>query len=260
MELEAEVGKPLLERSKRNISLTRDGLLFRETAREMLSLYARALGENANEETLMGDIALGAGETGSFRWLAGQIGSFQKRYPAVKFHILLENADQILEDLEKGLLDLGFVHRQVSPVKFESLELPLRERWGVLMPEEHPLAGKESLSPKDLRRERLILPGNTVFQKELLRWLGPGAEKRVAGSCNLIHNAVTMTRQGIGLTVCFGREEKIGDGLRFVPFAGMKEASSYLVWKKRPVQPPAVERFLELFSHAVSEWPFNKLK
>lgn len=51
-----------------------------------------------------------------------------------------------------------------------------------------------------------------------------------------------------------------GDGLRFVPFAGMKKAPSYLVWKKRPVQSPAVERFLELLSHAVSEWPFNKLK
>lgn len=253
MDLEAEVGKPLLERNKRNIALTKDGLLFRETAREMLALYEKAIQEDADEGTLIGDITLGTGETGSFRWLAGQIHSFQKRYPAVRFHIISENADRILEDIEKGVLDLGFVHRQVSPMKFESLELPLKERWGVLLLEDHPLAGKEILSPKDLRKERLILPGNTVFQKELLRWLGAGAENRVAGSCNLIYNAIAMTRQGIGLAVCFGREERIGDGLRFVPFAGMKEASSSLVWKKRPVQPAAVERFLEQLSHAVSE-------
>ncbi len=253
MELEAEVGKPLLVRSKRSISLTRDGLLFRETAREMLALYEKAVQPDGDEETLVGDLVLGTGETGAFRWLAGQIGRFQECYPAVKFHIISENADRILEDIEKGLLDLGFVHRQVRPVTFESLELPLRERWGVLLPEDHPLAERETLSPKDLRRERLILPGNTVFQKELLRWLGAGAENRVAGSCNLIHNAITMTQLGIGLAVCFGREEPHGPGLRFVPFAGMKEAPSYLAWKKRPVQPPAVERFLEQLSHAVSE-------
>ena len=252
MDLEAEVGKTLLVRSKRNVSLTKEGMLFRETAREMLTLYEKAVQENTEEGQLSGDVVLGAGETASFSWLAGRMGAFQGEYPGVKFHVISENADRIIEDIEKGLLDLGFVHRQVSPVRFESLELPLREQWGVLLPADHPLAGKERLAPGDLRGERLILPENALFQRELKQWLGAGAERRMMGSCNLIYNAIAMTQEGMGLAVCFGREEHTG-GLRFVPFEGMKDAPSMLIWKKRPIQPEAVERFLAFVSDAVSE-------
>ena len=118
MDLETELGKTLLLRTRKNVSLTKDGLLFRETAKEILALYQRALESNSQEEALSGDLYLGTGETESFSTFAENIGAFQKRYPGVRFHIISENADRICEDIEKGLLDLGLVMRPANPQRF----------------------------------------------------------------------------------------------------------------------------------------------
>ena len=103
MDLERELGKTLLIRTKKNISLTKDGLLFRETAREILALYQKAVREDASAGELSGELYLGMGETGSVRFLAQEIAAFQKLYPGVHFHLISENADRICEDIEKGL-------------------------------------------------------------------------------------------------------------------------------------------------------------
>lgn len=80
--------------------VTNDGLLFRETAREILALYQKALREDSGKEELLGDICLGMGETGSVQFMAEQIARFQERHPGMRFHLISENADCICEDEE----------------------------------------------------------------------------------------------------------------------------------------------------------------
>ncbi len=253
MDLERELGKTLFIRTKKNVSLTKDGLLFRETAREILALYQKAVREDAGAAGLSGELYLGMGETGSVRFLAEQIAAFQVLHPSVHFHLISENADRICEDIEKGLLDAGLVMRNVNPATFEILELGLTETWGVLVPEGHPLAGEPEVSGRQLRQERLILPENIVFKQELLRWLGQGTESRVGATYNLIYNAFPLARAAGALIVCLGTAGERQEGLIFLPFAKGKTASASLIWKKKPVQPPALEAFLEHVTHAISE-------
>ena len=73
MELEREIGSTLLIRGKRSVTLTPDGLMFRETARDILALYQKAQEKHAQSTELSGDIYLGSGETESFSALADQI-------------------------------------------------------------------------------------------------------------------------------------------------------------------------------------------
>lgn len=253
MDLERELGKTLLIRTKKNVSLTKDGLLFRETAREILALYQKAVREDASAGELSGDLYIGMGETGSVRFLAQEIAAFQTLYPGVHFHLISENADRICEDIEKGLLDAGLVMRNVSSSTFEILELGLTETWGVLVPEGHPLVAEPEVSGKMLRQERLILPENTVFKQELLRWLGQGTEERVGATYNLIFNAFPLARAASALIVCLGTVGERQEGMIFLPFAKNKTASASLIWKKKPVQTPALEAFLEYVTHAISE-------
>ena len=63
MDLEAEIGKPLLIRGSRQIALTEEGMLLRKRAQEILDLVAKTENELAVEETVAGDIYIGAGET-----------------------------------------------------------------------------------------------------------------------------------------------------------------------------------------------------
>ena len=253
MDLERELGKTLLVRTKKNISLTKDGLLFRETAREILALYQKAVREDASARELSGDLYIGMGETGSVRFLAQEIAAFQTLYPGVHFHLISENADRICEDIEKGLLDAGLVMRNVNSSTFEILELGRTETWGVLVPEGHPLVAEPEVSGKMLRQERLILPENTVFKQELLRWLGQGTEERVGATYNLIFNAFPLARAAGALIVCLGTVGERQEGMIFLPFAKSKTASASLIWKKKPVQTPALEAFLEYVTHAISE-------
>ena len=253
MDLERELGKTLLIRTKKNVSLTKDGLLFRETAREILALYQKAVREDASARELSGDLYIGMGETGSVRFLAQEIAAFQTLYPGVHFHLISENADRICEDIEKGLLDAGLVKRNVNSSTFEILELGRTETWGVLVPEGHPLVAEPEVSGKMLRQERLILPENTVFKQELLRWLGQGTEERVGATYNLIFNAFPLARAAGALIVCLGTVGERQEGMIFLPFAKNKTASASLIWKKKPVQTPALEAFLEYVTHAISE-------
>lgn len=253
MMLEKELGKTLFIRTRRNVSLTQEGLLSRETAREILALYRKAVQEDTATEVLSGDIYLGMGETVSVDFLMKQVAAFREYHPNVHFHLISENADRIREDIEKGLLDIGFVMCRVNPSTFEILELDLRETWGVLLPEDHPLTGETAVTEKQLRQERLILPENTSFKSELLHLLGADSEKRVGATYNLIHNAFLLARASHELIVCLGQPGEQQDGLVFVPFAERKDAFATLFWKKKPVQSPATEAFLAYISHTISE-------
>ena len=63
-ELEDELGKQLIVRGNRGLSLTEDGRLLRKRAEEILSLTERTKGEIMNsDEGISGDVFIGAGET-----------------------------------------------------------------------------------------------------------------------------------------------------------------------------------------------------
>ncbi len=253
IELEKELGKTLFTRTHKNVSLTQDGLLFREIAREILALYQKAVREDMGAKTLAGDIYLGMGETGSVVFLMEQIAIFREHYPGVHIHLISENADRICEDIEKGLLDIGFVMRKVNPSTFGIFVLGLQETWGVLVPENHPLASETSITGKQLQQENLILPESSVFKGELLQYLGADSEERVGATYNLIYNAFFLAKASRELIVCLGHPGERQGGMIFVPFAKRKYAYASLIWKKRKVQSPALTAFLEYISHTISE-------
>ena len=62
MELEEELGRKLFVRSNKKITLTEDGILFRETAQDILRLYEKAKQENSGSTELSGDLYIGAAE------------------------------------------------------------------------------------------------------------------------------------------------------------------------------------------------------
>lgn len=248
MDLEEELGKKLFLRTNKNVTLTRDGLLFRQTARDILSLYQKAVHQSA--EILSGDLYIGTGETPTFSFLARQIQQFHEMYPQVKIHIISENAERIFDDIDKGLLDLGFVMQSVNTAKYQFMDLGLEETWGVLVPESHPLAKKERVSRDDLREEMLILPENLAFQGEICQWLGDKDTFHVACTSNLGHNSAVLMRAGLGLVIGLNAPGPQMDGGVFVPLEDVREASASLVWKRTPVQSPAMEKFLEQCSQA----------
>ena len=193
-ELEEELGKQLMIRGNRKITLTEDGMLLRKRAEEILDLVGRTEKEIAqSDETISGDIYIGTGETDGVRQIARTAHQLQQRYPGILFHIVSGDAVDVCERLDKGLLDFGILLGDIDKTKYHYTELPMKDTWGVLMRRSSPLAEKEAVSPRDLWDKPLILSRQVDNKSGLYRWLGKDpTELHTVATYNLIYNASLM--------------------------------------------------------------------
>ena len=245
MGLEEELGVKLFRRGKYHVTLTEDGMLLRRRAQEIVELAEKTAQEfQRQEKKLTGDISIGTGESDSMADLSRKIAAFRAEHPLVRFHIYSATADEIQERLEKGLLDLGMLIEPVDIGRYEFVRLPQRDRWGVLVDQGHPLAGKKFITPEDLLGVPLLLPRRERVQQELSGWFGDQFDEiEVAATYNLILNAANMIRNGVGAALGF-LIGNLTDELKFVPLSPPMETGSVLVWKKDQTFSPAAAEFL----------------
>ena len=173
--MEEELGKQLLIRGtkgSRKVVLTEEGMILRRRAEEILSLVQKAEEEiTRSDETIVGDVVIGAGETDSVRLLAQAARGLQKQYPDIHYHISSGNAEYVLEYLDKGLIDFGLLFREPDPKKYEWLTLPTGDTWGVLMRRDTPLAQKAAVCPEDLWELPLIISHQKGDDRHLSQWM-----------------------------------------------------------------------------------------
>ena len=244
MQLEEELGVQLFRRSRYHIELTEDGMLLRRRAQELVDLAEKTTREFTMRETeLMGEIAIGAGETRSMSFLSRAMVSFRERYPKVTFRIFSATADDVKERLDTGLLDMGLLTEPVDVGRYAFCRMKERDRWGVLVRLDSPLAGLDSVTPDDLEQVPLIISGRERVQRELANWFGDRWERlQIAASFNLILNAANMVRYGVGPALSFDLNFSFDD-LRFIPLSPTMDTGTVLVWKKDLVLTPVVEAF-----------------
>ena len=244
MQLEEELGVQLFRRSRYHIELTEDGMLLRRRAQELVDLAEKTTREFTMRETeLMGEIAIGAGETRSMSFLSRAMVSFRERYPKVTFRIFSATADDVKERLDTGLLDMGLLTEPVDVGRYAFCRMKERDRWGVLVRLDSPLANLNSVTPDDLERVPLIISGRERVQRELANWFGDRWERlQIAATFNLILNAANMVRYGVGTALSFDLNFSFDD-LRFIPLSPTIDTGTVLVWKKDQVLTPAVEAF-----------------
>lgn len=244
MQLEEELGVQLFRRSRYHIELTEDGMLLRRRAQELVDLAEKTTREFTMRETeLMGEIAIGAGETRSMSFLSRAMVSFRERYPKVTFRIFSATADDVKERLDTGLLDMGLLTEPVDVGRYAFCRMKERDRWGVLVRLDSPLAGLDSVTPDDLEQVPLIISGRERVQRELANWFGDRWERlQIAASFNLILNAANMVRYGVGTALSFDLNFSFDD-LRFIPLSPTMDTVTVLVWKKDLVLTPVVEAF-----------------
>lgn len=244
MQLEEELGVQLFRRSRYHIELTEDGMLLRRRAQELVDLAEKTTREFTMRETeLMGEIAIGAGETRSMSFLSRAMVSFRERYPKVTFRIFSATADDVKERLDTGLLDMGLLTEPVDVGRYAFCRMKERDRWGVLVRLDSPLAGLDSVTPDDLEQVPLIISGRERVQRELANWFGDRWERlQIAASFNLILNAANMVRYGVGTALSFDLNFSFDD-LRVIPLSPTMDTGTVLVWKKDLVLTPVVEAF-----------------
>ena len=242
-ELEEELGRRLLNRTNKSVSLTEEGRQFLEASSDILTIYQKVVHQEKNQQSLKGDIYIGSGEIAAFSQLAECIRNFHSMQPGIIFHILSGNAEEIREDVESGVLDLGLITRSVDIESCGTLEFPQKARWGILIREDHPLAHRKRIRAEDLSGEPLILPENKVYHRELTDWFADHLQ--IAATYTLAHNAVQLVKAGLGSMLCFDDPSLVSEGLTFITLVPYRDATPLLIWRKRSVQSDAVSAFLQ---------------
>ncbi|MCI8615430.1 MAG: LysR family transcriptional regulator [Lachnospiraceae bacterium] len=251
--LEEELGKQLLIRGtkgSRKVTLTEEGMILRKRAEEILDLVKKTENEiTCSDNIIIGDVYIGAGETDGMRLLAKAAGKLKKLYPGIHYHISSGNALFVREQLDKGLIDFGIIFGAPDLTKYDALKLPSKDIWGVLMPKDSPLAGKETISPEDLYGQPLLISQQEQKEGQLSRWMKCRlSDLDIIMTYNLLFNASLLVEEGLGYAVCLdGIINTTGDSrLCFRPLTPKVEVEMYMIWKKYQIFSKPAEKFLRM--------------
>lgn len=256
-ELEEELGKQLMVRGSRKVTLTEEGMLLRKRAEEILELVDRTEQELIQSgDAVSGDVYIGTGETDGVRQIARAANRLQEQCPNIRFHIISGDAVDVCERLDRGLLDFGVLLGDMDKTKYNYMELPAKDTWGVLMRRDSPLAQKDAVLPQDLWDKPLILSRQGDNKGELYRWLRKEpSELRTVATYNLIYNASLMVDEGMGYAFALDKlVNTTGSALCFRPLNPKLEVGMCLVWKKSRIFSRAAELFLEYLEAYLDTW------
>lgn len=249
--MEEELGKQLLIRGtkgSRKVTLTEEGMILRKRAEEILSLVQKTEQEiNNSDETIVGDVYIGTGETDIVRLMAKAAKKIQEQYPDIHYHISSGNAEYVLEYLDKGLIDFGLIYGTADPQKYESIPIPKKDIWGVLMRRDSPLAQKEFIQPEDLWDKPLIISHQKSDNPYIASWLNRDISKlNIVATYNLVFNASLLVDEGLGYALIFDKLINTeGSNLCFRPLSPQLDAAARIVWKRYQVFSKAAECFLQ---------------
>lgn len=249
MELEDEIGKKLLIRGNRKITLTEEGMLLRKRATEILNLVEKTESElTGSKEIISGEVHIGSGETDAMRMIAKIAKEMNIDHPNVRYNLFSGNANDVTEQLDKGLLDFAILIEPGDIKKYDFIRLPATDVWGVLMRKDSPLATKESIQPKDLVYLPIIFSKQSLDENELSGWFREDFNNlNIISTYNLIYNASLMVDEGLGYALCLDKliNTTGNSSLAFRPLEPKLEAHLYVVWKKSQIFSKASELFLK---------------
>ena len=248
-ELEEELGKQLFIRGNRRITLTDEGMLLRKRAEEIVDLVRKTEDEiTVSDETITGDIHIGTGETDAMRLIIKAAQHLKEEYPEIHYHISSDDAQDVVERLDKGLIDFGVLIGQVDISKYDYIPFPIQDTWGVLMQQDSPLAKKDYIVPEDLWDKPIIISRQVVDNSDLGKWLQRKMSSlNIVATYNLIYNGSLMVDEGLGYALCLDKLINMtgNSHLCFRPLKPELKVNLNIVWKKYQVFPKAAEKFLE---------------
>ncbi|MNJ45195.1 HTH-type transcriptional regulator CysB [compost metagenome] len=200
------------------------------------------------DEVISGDLYIGGGETDAMRLIAKSVKNLQQEHPHIQYHLFSGNAEDVMERLDKGLLDFGIIIGTADIQKYDYLRLPTTDTWGLLMKKDSPLASLDSIRPENLLGLPLLCSRQALAGNELSGWLREGSENQnIVATYNLIYNAALMVEEGIGYALCLDKlvNTTSVSGLCFKPLEPRLETSLNIVWKKYQLFSKAAEKFLK---------------
>ena len=131
--------------------------------------------------------------------------------------------------------------------RYNYLEVPGANIWGLVMRKDDPLARKETICFEDLKGLELIC-SEQGMKFDIARWCGEKADTlNLSGTVNLAYNGSVFVREGLGYMLSFDRLVDTGKDspLCFRPLEPRLETKMFVIWKKYQIFSPVASLLLK---------------
>ena len=250
MQLEEAAGTQLFVRG-RHLELTEAGLLLRHRAEEVVLIMEKIERELAASEELSGCISIGCGGQNAVKGVLDALDDFCSLHPQVSYEIYTNNADNIKECLDSGILDFGILLEPIDISQYEYIRLAEKDTWGVWMNSDSPLAAKDSIAITDILSIPIITTSRLSLSKEIRHWFGKDFDRLdIKATYNVITNVAALVAGGRGYALTIDGAVPLYDKehLSFRPLTPQLTMSSVLAWKKVRPGHGLAGRFLEYYT------------
>jgi hypothetical protein len=150
------------------------------------------------------------------------------------------------------LLDFGLLIQPTDLSKYNYIDIPAKDVWGVVMRKDSPLAVKDTIQAVNLLNVPVICSRQAIKQtyskNEFADWFGEDYDKlNVVTTYNLAYNAAIMVDEGIGYAITLDKivNTSSDSNLCFRPLEPRLESGLNIVWKKHQVFSAAADLFFK---------------
>ncbi len=258
--LEESLGVPLFNRTSRAVELTPAGVALRDRIEPLLRTLGALPAElHALAEGEVGQVRVAFTGLAMATVLPGILREFQRRFPGIRVELHESPTAAQLPALRAGEMTCGFFHPDAATPGLEVREL-LRERNGVLLPADHPLAGRRTVHLRRLEGTPLVLfprslnPG--FYDRILAACLSAGFTPRIAEEVWPRANAIGLVRAGIGATfMCPSEARQLPPEvvLRKLEGAGVPESALVFGWSQAREPEPSLRALIGVVTEAARE-------
>ena len=210
---EEELGFKLFVRKRSGIKLTEDGKKVLKYCREMLDAENKINDLiNAKEMLSSGIIKIGAFASALVSFIPKAVKEFSNQYPNIRFHIEEYQAENMVEDLKTGRIDIAFIATKHTPAAEEvtegyTCEHLLSDRICLFMHKDHPLAEFDTIKTAQLKECDILAPSTKWAQILSLNFNEKDFKKNVKHFIRSDISLFSMVSNNVGVALLSNLEE-----------------------------------------------------
>lgn len=251
-DLEDEIGKKLFSRTNYAIKLTAEGEILYKRALDIVNLANDTVEElKAMTEATGGNVNIGAAETDSIKYLARIIKQLQQECAGIIVSIYSGDSESVEYKLDKGQLDFALVVRDFDLNKYNFIELPYKDTYGLICRSDNPLCKKKKITFDDMINEPIIV-SRQCLAHDLRKWAGERVDElTIAATGDIPFNLSLLVKEGIGSLLCFDKIINTTEtsNLRYIPLDPPMLSPLYIIWKKNAELTPPARKLMERFRY-----------
>lgn len=251
-DLEDEIGKKLCNRTNYAIKLTAEGEILYKRALDIVNLANDTVEElKAMTEATGGNVNIGAAETDSIKYLARIIKQLQQECAGIIVSIYSGDSESVEYKLDKGQLDFALVVRDFDLNKYNFIELPYKDTYGLICRSDNPLCKKKKITFDDMINEPIIVSRQSLAH-DLRKWAGERVDElTIAATGDIPFNLSLLVKEGIGSLLCFDKIINTTEtsNLRYIPLDPPMLSPLYIIWKKNAELTPPARKLMERFRY-----------